>query len=139
MGKPKIYVYDPLKVSLIWDGTEITGYSENSKIEVAPRGDIINPITGVDGDHTYNISADKSGTVKITLMGGAAHVGTLNDDAQNKKRAQLAVRDANKDGGFMFACEDCILLRTSTKKRAKNVEGEEFEFFVPLLDLKHDA
>ena len=136
MSKPKIYVYDPTLVTLLWRGIVLTGYAQDSKIEVAPKEDRVNPIGGVDGDHTYNINANQSGTIKILLMCGSVHCAMLTEDAQNVTRGQLVARDANADGGFITACDDCVLLGLPVKKRAKNGEAEEFTFFVPQLGYK---
>ena len=136
MGKRKIYVYDPLLTTVVWRGIVLTGYAQDSKIEIAPKEKRINVATGVDGDHTYNINANKSGTVKVVLMAGSPHSAMLTEDAQSSTRGQLVIRDANADGGFIVAEDDCILLGAPTKKRAKNAEAEEFTFFVPVLDYK---
>ncbi len=136
MRKPKKFVYNPVLVSVLWRGIELTGFAADSKVELAPNEDRINPVVGVDGDVTYNINANGTATLKITLASGSPHCTMLTEDAANSVEGQLAVRDANKDGGFIVACDDCVMLGLPVKKRAKNGEAEEFTFFIPQLDYK---
>lgn len=60
-------MHDPLDWKMVFDGILIGGYANGSFIEVTHKTPASTIAMGADGEGTFVVSHDKSGTIKITL------------------------------------------------------------------------
>lgn len=67
-----VKTYSPKEVSVIVAGTQISGFAEDTFINVERDSDAFTKIVGADGEVSRSASADLSGTITITLMGTSA-------------------------------------------------------------------
>lgn len=125
-------VYNPEEVTILVDGRTVTGLSEDSKVNIERTGDDITPKVGVQGDVVYELSADRSGTVKFTLFQSSASLTWLRGLAQRRKKVSLTVRNANSDGGFIVSHSDCRILKVP----GWSPDATEVSIFVPVLNFK---
>ena len=60
--------YDPRKVSVVVDGRIVTGFADSSMITIARSEDIVSTSVGTQGDVVYSESANRSGTLTMSLQ-----------------------------------------------------------------------
>lgn len=70
MGKPK--GYDPTLIKVLLGGIQMTDFGEDSMVKVTRTSDLRSATVGADGNVTVNKSADRTGTMEITLMHNSA-------------------------------------------------------------------
>ena len=104
-------VFDPEKITLLVDGSVVTGYSDDSKISAERSGDDVTPKTGLQGDTVYTLNGDRSGTIKFSLFASSASLARLRRAAQARKAVAVTLRNANDDGGFIISHTDCRILK----------------------------
>lgn len=130
--------YDPLKVNLDVNGVIITGYADGAMIEVERNEDAIFPYVGTQGEVAVAESADKTGTIKVTLMQTSPSVSYLDTLAKQKgDEAAFPVTMINMNTNAV----DCSGTKARVKKMAsetidKEVTEREFEIFVADLDIQ---
>ena len=132
-----VLTYDPLKVTLVVGTVVIVGFAEGSMVEVERNEDAVAPYVGTQGEVAFAESADKTGTIKITLMQTSPSVSYLNTLAKQKgDDAAFPVSIVNMNTNGVSA--------SGTKARVKKIAAEvydkevterEFEIFVADLDL----
>ena len=62
------HTYDPDKVSVIINGTIITGFDASGVFTYTRSNDIVTPEVGVQGDVAYVENRNETGTLTLTLM-----------------------------------------------------------------------
>lgn len=65
------HTYDPDKVSVIINGTIITGFDASGVFTYTRSNDIVTPEVGVQGDVAYVENRNETGTLTLTLMASA--------------------------------------------------------------------
>jgi hypothetical protein len=63
-----VKTYSPKDISIIVAGTQITGFAEDSFLSIERSSDAFVKVVGADGEVARTASADKSGTITITLL-----------------------------------------------------------------------
>lgn len=90
--------YDPKQVNLVVAGQIMSGYAEDTFIEVSRNANSFELQMGADGDATRSRSNNKSGQLKLTLRQGSA---------SNEALSALAVADEASNGSvFSFGLKD---------------------------------
>ncbi len=132
-----VLTYDPLKVTLVVGTVAITGFAEGSMIEVERNEDAIYPYVGTQGEVAIAESADKTGTIKITLMQTSPSVQYLNTLAKQKgDEAAFAVSIVNMNtNGVSASGTKARVKKMAAEAYDKEVTEREFEIFVSDLDM----
>lgn len=91
-------VYDQSKVTVVVNGTYLTGFGEGTKVSAERNEDNITPYVGADGSVTNAVSADETGTITIPLAISSPSVSFLNRLANAKKPFSVTVTDFNSNG-----------------------------------------
>ena len=91
--------YDPNEVSVAFDGTTLVQFAKGTFISVERDSDAFADEVGANGDVVRIKSADKRGSVKLTLMKASPSNDTLmgqalTDEATALATGSLIVRDA---------------------------------------------
>ena len=122
-------VYDPKKVTVIYDGMVITGFADDSMIEAEKNEDNITPHVGVLGEVSIAINADNTGTVTMSLANTSPFIKILAEKARANTIAPLAIVDMNQNGVNVGGTE-AIIIKAPNVTIGKEVESQEVQFFV---------
>jgi hypothetical protein len=60
-------IHDPADFKMVWSNITFGGFVTGSHIEVAHRTPAATTVVGADGEGTFVVSHDKSGTIKVTI------------------------------------------------------------------------
>jgi len=129
----KVYSYDPALITLQLAGVFLTGYAEDSKVEIEQNEDDIIPKAGVDGDQTFTTNNNKSATITVTLNSASPMVNFVTDLARAHQPFPIVISDMN-DNGRSFGTDDCAILKTPNYIRHKEAEEVKFEIYVPFWE-----
>lgn len=121
--------YDPKMVTIVWDGTVITGLAEDSFVGAERLEDDFVEYVGVTGDVSYSENANKSGEVTVTLASTSPSISTLNAAANAGTVSNLSVIDMNTNGVNVSGTEARVR-KPADKEWGKEVGEVEFVFFV---------
>ena len=133
MAQDFVRVYDPEKVQIQVGGVYITGFSEDSKIEVEKTEDNFLPKVGVEGTVSYAINYNATAKVKVSLMSTSPSIPHIRSLAKSRSMFNFTLTDLN-EVGENIACDGCIVIKTPDIKRNKAVEEEQFEIFIPYYE-----
>ncbi len=122
-------VYDPKKVTVIYDGMVITGFADDTMIEAEKNEDNITPYVGVLGEVSIAINADNTGTVTMSLANTSPFIKILADKARANTIAPLSIIDMNQNGVNVGGTE-AIIIKAPNVTIGKEVESQEVQFFV---------
>ena len=122
-------VYDPKKVTVIYDGQVITGFADDSMIEAEKNEDNITPHVGVLGEVSLAINADNTGTVTISLANTSPFIKILAEKARANTVAPLSIIDMNENGVNIGGTE-AVIIKPPNVTIGKEVESQEVQFFV---------
>lgn len=91
--------YDPQKVLITYRGALLTGFADGTFVNVSRAADAFTLTVGADGESARAKSADKSGTVRITLLQTSQSNDVLSafaaqDEATGLGTGPLMVKDA---------------------------------------------
>lgn len=129
-----VYTYDARDVTVTVDGQYMTGFAEDSKVNIEKKEDNVSPKTGVDGIVSYAMSADGTGTCTMTFMSTSPSLETLRQLARDRQTFTLAITDMN-DNAESYAKNDCIILKSlDDPKGYKEPDEIEVEIFIPYLE-----
>ena len=126
-------VFDPEKVTLVFNDAVITGYADGSDISVERNEDDVAPKTGIQGDTVYALNGNRSGLIKFSLFATSASLARLRRDAQNRVAAACTMRNANDDGGFIVSHPDCRIVKTPGFSGGADAKSIEVGIYVPEL------
>lgn len=96
MGKPK--GYDPTLIKVLLGGIQMTDFGEDSMVKVTRTSDLRSATVGADGNVTVNKSADRTGTMEITLMHNSASNAILKTLSASDAGFPAVVVDLNFAG-----------------------------------------
>ena len=122
-------VYDPKKVTVIYDGMVITGFADDSMIEAEKNEDNITPHVGVLGEVSIAINADNTGTVTLSLASTSPFIKILAEKARANTVAPLSIVDMNENGVNVGGTE-AVIIKAPNVTIGKEVESQEVQFFV---------
>lgn len=122
-------VFDPKKVTVIYDGEVITGFAEGSMVEAEKNEDDIMPHVGVLGEVSVAINADETGTITLSLANTSPFVKILANKARAKTVAPISIIDMN-DNAVNISGTEAMVLRAPNIAIGNEIEEYEVEFFV---------
>lgn len=103
MPKKAVVPYNPLDVSVIVNGTYLTGFAEGSFVVCSQSEDGYTTSVGAQGDVSVSITHNPLGTITVTLQHDSPYVGYLDRIAAAKTIVSLWVlyngRPKKKTGG----------------------------------------
>ncbi|WP_296113124.1 phage structural protein [uncultured Anaerococcus sp.] len=126
----KTYTYDPEKVVASIGSMFLTGFADDTMIEVEKNEDDTLVKVGLDGHVSYTENLDKTATVKISLMSTSPCIPYIRELANNKREFPFSMVDMN-DNGTNVACDRCRIVKKPNIVVKKEAESVEFEVFVP--------
>jgi hypothetical protein len=125
-------VFDFKKVSTIADGVIITGWMDGEVISVEKNEDDVIPHVGAGGDVTYAESADKTGTITLTLKQTSSSLPHLQELRKSKKVFPIQILDVSsrvyKTGGT-----EARILKMPSRTYGSEVQGVEVQIHVANL------
>lgn len=121
--------FDPKKVSVIADGTYITGFMDGTMVSAEKNEDDGTMHVGAQGDTTFSWSADDTATVTLTLKQNSPSLKHFINLSKNKKVFAFHVMDANTNG-LKVGGNECVVLRRPNIEWSAEVSGVEVQIAV---------
>jgi len=128
-------LYDQSKVTVVVDGTYITGFGEGTKVSAERNEDNIVPYVGADGTVTNAVSADETGTITIPLAISSPSISFLNGLANQKKPFSITVTDFNENGVNCSASQ-AYVSKPIFPEKGKEVTVAEFTILCDDLSIQ---
>ena len=133
--------YDPQAVVLVVGGQQIVGFAEGSMIECSRNSDGWTEQVGAQGDVVRNKSADKTGTIKITLQQTSPSNAILQalqalDDENGTGTAEAQITDSTTPDALVH-CENAWVKKLADFKRGKESGDVEWTMATNSLQIKH--
>lgn len=127
--------YDIRKVTVVVDGTYLTGYSSDSKVSAERTEDSLIEYIGVDGDVDFSVNANDAGEVTVTLKSTSPSVAYLNNLANKRKIFPISIIDLNKNGVNANGTE-AFVRKPVLPDNSKEISDVEFTIFVGDLTIE---
>jgi hypothetical protein len=127
-------VYDIKKVTVVVDGTFLTGFSEDSVATFEMEEDRMLPHIAVDGEVNFSSNANNSGTLTVTLNSTSPSIAFLNRLAVARQIIPVTVLDQNTNG-ISVSGTQCIIKNPMFPEKGKEVSEVEFEIFIGDADV----
>lgn len=121
--------YDPKKVSLIVNGSFITGFMDGTFVKTEKNEDNVIPHIGAQGDVTFSESANNTGTITFTVKQNSPSLPELQKLATQKKDFKTQIVDGN-DNNFKAGGTQCRILKTPGREFGAEVAGIEVQVYV---------
>lgn len=125
-----IKTYNPKEVVVACGTHIVSGYADDSFINIEPNGDGITKKVGCDGEIARSISPDNTYKVKITLLQNSDSNSFLSniadyDRATGNGLFPVLIKDLR--GGLLFATEAAWVIKKSPATRGKETNNREWE------------
>ncbi|MDQ0876764.1 hypothetical protein QFZ77_005423 [Paenibacillus sp. V4I3] len=124
--------YDPKSVSVIVDGTYLTGFSEDI-VEVEKDEDNYEVKVGAQGDTARAKINNQLGTIKVTLQHTSPQIPYMDGLANSGKLVPVTVINAGTTRETSSATE-AYVSKPAARKYGNAVEDREYE--IKCMDLK---
>ena len=123
--------YDPMKVSVVVDGRVVTGFADASMVTVTRSEDIVSTTVGTQGDVVYSESANKSGTITMSLQVTSASIIWLRNIAKSRKEVSVVISDANQSPAEVTSASHCRIIKIPDNKKEKTAGSVDITIFAP--------
>ncbi len=123
--------YDPMKVSVVVDGRVVTGFADASMVTVTRSEDIVSTTVGTQGDVVYSESANKSGTITMSLQVTSASIIWLRNIAKSRKEVSVVISDANQSPAEVTSASRCRIIKIPDNKKEKTAGSVDITIFAP--------
>ena len=125
-----IKTYNPKEVGVACGTHIVSGYADDSFINIEPNGDGITKKVGCDGEIARSISPDNTYKVKITLLQNSDSNSFFSniadyDRATGNGLFPVLIKDLR--GGLLFATEAAWVIKKSPATRGKETNNREWE------------
>lgn len=125
-----IKTYNPKEVVVACGTHIVSGYADDSFINIEPNGDGITKKVGCDGEIARSISPDNTYKVKITLLQNSDSNSFFSniadyDRATGNGLFPVLIKDLR--GGLLFATEVAWVIKKSPATRGKETNNREWE------------
>lgn len=122
--------YDPLKVTVSFDGVDIQGFADGAFVEVEREVDTWSKHVGATGDITRVRSRDRSGKIKIILMAASSSNDQmmalfLADELSGTGTGSFMLKDLS--GNMRCNAKDCWIKKPPKVERGKDAGNVEWE------------
>lgn len=113
-----IGTYDPLKNSVIVDGTEIVGFDSSGVFALSYNSDLTTPTEGIKGDIVFTESASRLGTLTLTLLPNSPSINYLRGKA--RQDTEVSVMDGNDGTRAVATSKKCRIQKIPDKNGNSN-------------------
>lgn len=125
-----IKTYNPKEVVVACGTHIVSGYADDSFINIEPNSDGITKKVGCDGEIARSISPDNTYKVKITLLQNSDSNSFFSniadyDRATGNGLFPVLIKDLR--GGLLFATEAAWVIKKSPATRGKETNNREWE------------
>lgn len=125
-----IKTYNPKEVVVACGTHIVSGYADDSFINIEPNGDGITKKVGCDGEIARSISPDNTYKVKLTLLQNSDSNSFFSniadyDRATGNGLFPVLIKDLR--GGLLFATEAAWVIKKSPATRGKETNNREWE------------
>lgn len=128
-------------ISLLVQGTEMTGFDEGDDVIVLDRlNDSAAHTVGADGEMTVSLSTDRSGSVVFRLLSSSnsnAFLSGLIATQENGAFVPVFVQMKDNRNTDLGSGTQGYILRPAPMTRGSNVSSQEWTIIVERLDLLH--
>lgn len=116
-------------VQLVFKGVPITGFMDDSFLDVERNSDSFSLMVGADGEVARAAQADKSGKITFRLLQTSASNDFLTaalatDEATNVNQGAVMVKDGS--GRSLSSSAEAWIVKPAKKVFAKGIEGREW-------------
>ena len=132
------YVYSPTDVSISVDGFEVTGYAEDSMVEISRNSEARTLHVGAQGEVVVTLTADRSGQIKINLKQNSPANQKLTELYNQLESFSCIVKDSSLPNSSASGSE-CYVQKLPDWKRGKEVGEVEWVLLVADLDMTCDG
>lgn len=119
-------VYDPQLVTISFDGIVLTGFSEDSMVEVEREEEANLPYTGVLGEHTTAVNANKNHLAKLSFASTSPHLPMLRKIA-NSSEPERAFSIVDMNSNENISTDRAYIVTPPPYIRGKEIEDVEVE------------
>lgn len=124
-----VTTYDPKKNIVVFGGIEISGFAEDSIIEIEPLGDGMKTVVGCDGESARSIDPNQNYKATIKLMATSASNDLLSaqyvaDRESGSGMLPLIFKDLS--GRTTFFAEQAWVTKLPKIAREKEVKSNEW-------------
>lgn len=125
-----VRTYDPKQVTVALGSHIITGYADDSFIEISPSGDGITKKVGCDGEVERAVTPDDTYSVKLTLLQTSPSNSFLQERYKYDRQTgdgmlPLLIKDLR--GGLVFSSENAWVTKDVTRVRGKEGNNNAWE------------
>lgn len=124
-----VKTYDPKKISVIWGGVAITGFSEGTIVNCEKNEESATHHVGAMGEVTQVINSDDTGLITISLKNNSPSLQMLANDAQSNAIKSIAVVDMNT-GGVNAGGTQAWVQKIPDLAKGKEIEDVDVEILV---------
>lgn len=130
--------YGSKTVQMVFDNQLITGTGKGTFLEVERNSDAVTLVVGADGEGARAMSADRSGTMKITLLQTSPFNDVLSaamqlDELTGAKTAAFFAKDAR--GTTLVHAAQCWVKKFANVVMADEIQGREWTLETADLDI----
>lgn len=124
-----IKTYAAKKVQVIYGSHTVTGFMEDSFVELERATNSFDKLVGADGEVARSANADKSGTLKIKILQTSLSNDVLSseliaDEASNINTKPCMVKDGS--GRTLWSTSESWIMKHPNVVFSKGVEGREY-------------
>lgn len=120
---------DPRETSVIFSGYILTGFGEGTFVSIEPGADTATKWVGATGNTIFVFSADKSGTITVTLDQNSPDNAFLAACVADKVIAAIEVKD-NNTGRVVAGGAQCTVAKLPNFTQAREVTTNSWGFIV---------
>lgn len=125
-----VKTYDPKKVTVALGSHIVTGFADDSFIEIAPAGDGITKKVGCDGEIERAVTPDDTYSVKITLLQTSSSNSFLQERYLYDRKTcdgmfPILIKDLR--GGLVFSSDNAWVTKDVTRVRGKEGNNNAWE------------
>lgn len=122
--------YDPLRTPIVFNGQQLVGYAADTFVTFEPSADSVSKVVGADGTVVFTHSADKTGTLTVTLLQTSPSHLVLEAALAGKVVAALAIRDESlgETGTTLLSTEHATVSRRPSISRGAEAVTHEWTF-----------
>lgn len=125
----KVKTYNPKEVLISFGTHSVTGYAEDSFINLEKNGDGITDTTGCDGEQIRSLDPDDTYNITLTLLQESVTNSWLQnkhdqDRATGEGMFPVTVKDLR--GGTLFSCEQAWVTNAAARPFGKTAQNREW-------------
>lgn len=123
-------LYDPRKVTLMFDGMAVSGFAEDSMINMEKDEEANTMYNGAQGEVSISKNANNIWTMTVALASTSPFIGILRDKAlSDEPRAPISVINMN-EGHEDMSSSTAIVTTPPAYMATTEIEGVEVEIKV---------